>query len=210
MRFRRGLLLVAVLTLAAGCGSVEPTTQTSMLRGPTPSSGMTIPQLLVIPTPSASVQPVDPAGSVAPATEETPPASTDAPVSEDPLTDLSDDPEFTDEFGTIEPDPAIEPTAAGSPVAGTDLAALAASFSCLDFVLEVETIPMAASWGTCVLEDQAILLYGFSSDQSASDYASELQSSGVTAEELVQGPDYLIWSTDVGLVATIKAALGAG
>src|SRR6478609_138524 len=76
---------VANLLMVAGCGAVEPTTQTSMLRGPTPSSGMSIPQLFQIPSPSTGAQqdaqPVDPAASVAPATEESP---TDAPISEIP------------------------------------------------------------------------------------------------------------------------------
>jgi hypothetical protein len=201
------VLLVAALSMAAGCGTVEQTTQTSMLRGPTPSSGMSIPQLLEIPSPTASDTspsgvdeslPVDPAESAAPATEETPPP-TDAPLTEDPL---------TDEFSTDLPDDSVVDPTADTGLVGPDLSALATSFSCLDYT-EQPPDPLAANWGTCVLDDQQVLLYGFSNDQSTADYAESLTSSGVTTEELIQGPSYLIWA-DAGPIATIKAALGAG
>jgi hypothetical protein len=200
MRFRRGLILLAAVLATAGCGSVVPTTQTSMLRGPTPSSGMSIPQLFEVPSPSTSAQPVDPATS-APATAEAPPP-TDTLATEDPLTGV------TDEFSTTLPDDTVVDTTAGAAPGGPDLSALAASFSCLDYTPQ-EPDPQAASWGTCVLDDQQILLYGFATDQATADYASSLQESGVTTEELVQGPGYLIWA-DAGPIATIKAALGAG
>jgi hypothetical protein len=199
MRFRRGVVLLAAVLLTAGCGgAVVPTTQTSMLRGPTPSSGMSIPQLFEIPSPSTSAPPVDPE-----TTASAPPASTDAPVSQDPLTDV------TDEFGTPLPDDTVvDTTADTAQVGGPDLSALAASFSCLDYSQQ-DPDPLAASWGTCVLDDQQILLYGYASDQATADYAASLQSSGVTTEELVRGPGYLIWA-DAGPIAKIKAALGAG
>jgi hypothetical protein len=205
MRFRRGLILVAALSMAAGCGAVEPTTQTSMLRGPTPSSGMSIPQLFQIPSPSTGAQqdaqPVDPAASVAPATEESP---TDAPISEIPSTGV------TDEFSTLVPDDTVVDTTAGTAQAGgPDLSALAASFSCADYTVQPDPEPTVAAWGTCVLDDQQILLYAFADDQSTADYAASLESSGVTTEEMVTGPGYLIWA-DAGPIAKVKAALGAG
>jgi hypothetical protein len=166
---------------------------------------MTIPQLLAIPSPSASGQPADPAASVAPATTETPPASAAAPASDDPPADVTDD--FgTDELGTEQP---ADETTADGPVAGPDLAALAASFSCPDYLPQSEPDPLAASWGSCMLDDQQVLLYGFADDQSAADYAASLESSGVTADQMVTGPGYLIWA-DAGPIATVKAALGAG
>src|SRR6478609_2922012 len=104
MRFRHGLVLLAVLTMTAGCGSVESTTQTSMLRGPTPSSGMSIPQLLQVPDGTTGDDPAaegdgslgaapaesgDPAAaptdqSAAPAPD---PAATDDPGSDPAATD---------------------------------------------------------------------------------------------------------------------------
>ena len=99
--------------------------------------------------------------------------------------------------------------AADTTQGGPDLSALAASFSCLDYAAQLEPDPTVATWGTCALDDQTIVLYAFADDQSTADYASSLQESGVTTEELVQGPGYLIWA-DAGPIATIKAALGAG
>ena len=100
-------------------------------------------------------------------------------------------------------------TTADTTQAGPDLSALAASFSCLDYAAQLDPDPTVATWGTCALDDQTILLYGFADDQSRADYATSLESSGVTTEEMVQGPGYLIWA-DAGPIATIKAALGAG
>ena len=203
MRFRRGVILVVAVLMTAACGTVEPTPQTSMLRGPTPSSGMSIPQLFDIPSPPTSAQPVDPAASAQATAEDAPPPSTDAPVSEDPLTGV------TDEFGTPLPEGTVVDTTADTTPAGPDLSALAASFSCQDYSAQLDPEPSVASWGTCVLDDQQILLYGFADDQSRADYATSLESSGVTTEELVPGSGYLIWA-DAGPIATIKAALGAG
>ncbi len=139
MRFRSGLIVLAALTMTAGCGSVEPTTQTSMLRGPTPSSGMSIPQLLAIPDATPSDQPpagadgslpAAPAESAAPAatpTDESLPPSTDDPASEDPLTDVTDEIVPTDQ-----PDQ-TDTGAIGDPGAvNPELSALAARFSCTE------------------------------------------------------------------------------
>ena len=214
MRFRSGLIVLAALTMTAGCGSVEPTTQTSMLRGPTPSSGMSIPPLLAVPDVTASDEPpagadgslpAAAAGSEAPATptDESVPPSTDAPASEDPLTDVTDQ---------IVPTDQPNQTATGDPgdtgAINPELSALAARFSCTSYADEPPD-PLATGTGSCDLDDQQVLLYSFSTDQAAADYAASLTSSGVTSEELVQGPGYVIWA-DPGPIAKIKAALGAG
>ncbi len=213
MRFRSGLIVLAALTMTAGCGSVEPTTQTSMLRGPTPSSGMSIPPLLAIPDltagdePSAGADgslPAAPAESVAPAatpTDESLPTSSDAPASEDPLTDV------TGEFvPTDQPDQTDTGNPGDTGAVNPELSALAARFSCQDYLDDEQPNPLATGSGSCVLDDQNVLLAAFSTDQAAADYAASL---GVTSDQFVQGPGYVIES-DPGPIAKIKAALGAG
>ena len=213
MRFRSGLIVLAALTMTAGCGSVEPTTQTSMLRGPTPSSGMSIPQLLAIPDATPGDQPpagadgslpAAPAESAAPAatpTDESLPPSTDDPASEDPLTDVIVPTDQPDETATGDP--------GGTGAVNPELSALAARFSCQDYFDDEPPNPLATGSGSCTLDDQNVLLASFSTDQAAADYAASLTSSGVTSEELVQGPGYVI-QADPGPIAKIKAALGAG
>ena len=209
MRYRRGLILLAALTMTAGCGPTEPTTQTSMLRGPTPSSGMSIAPLLVVPDATTSDEP--PAGADAPIpaqtadpaatpTEESLAPSSDTPVPADPLTEATDqvlptdqpDATATGDTGTVDP----------------ALSALAARISCQDYIDESPD-PLATGTGSCVLDDQNVLLYSFSTDQAAADYAATLTSSGVTSDQFVQGPGYVI-EADPGPIAKIKAALGAG
>jgi len=214
MRYLRGLALLAALAMTAGCASTEqPTTQTSMLRGPTPSSGMSIPQLLQVPAGTTSENPAAPAESVAPAqtpTDDAVPTDaatdvipTDESTADDPLTESTDG--FvvpTDQFGDVTGD-----TADGGS-ADSQLSALAARFSCQDYAQQPPDASATDS-GACLLDDQQVLLYSFSTDQAAADYAASLADSGVTSDQMVQGPGYVIWS-DAGPIAKIKAALGAG
>ena len=218
MRFRSGLIVLAALTMTAGCGSVEPTTQTSMLRGPTPSSGMSIPPLLAIPDATASDQPpagadgslpAAPAESAAPAatpTDESLPPSTDDPASEDPLTDVTDEfvptdqPDQTDTGAIGDPGdtgPSTRSSARSRPASP----ARATPMSC-----RTRWRPVRAR---AMLDDQQVLLYSFSTDQAAADYAASLTSSGVTSDRTGAGPG-VRHRADPGPIAKIKAALGAG
>ena len=199
MKYRHGLLLVAALSLTAGCGVTEATTQTSMLRGPTPSSGLSIPRLLEITSPSASDAPAT-AGEQPSAVEPSPPAE-----SVDPAPATEELPAET--ISTDQPDQTVAETT-GDASGGPDLSAVAASFGCTDFVDGLPE-PLAVNSAVCVLDDQQILLYSFSTEEATAAYASSLQDSGVTTDELMVGSGYVIWA-DPAPIATIKAALGAG
>jgi len=177
---------------------------------------MSIPPLLAVPDPTASDEPpagadgalpAAPAESAAPAatpTDESLPPSTDTPATEDPLTDV------TDEFVPTDQPDQTDTGAIGDPgVVNPELSALAARFSCTSYADE-QPDALAAGAGSCVLDDQTVLLFSFSTDQAAADYAASLTSSGaVTSDQLVQGSGYVI-EADPGPIAKIKAALGAG
>jgi hypothetical protein len=187
MKFRHGLVLLTVLTMTVGCSSVEPTTQTSMLRGPTPSSGMSIRPLLQVPggTSDPAAESGDSAGAApaesgdpaatstdqpdAPATDPgatddpgsdpagTDPAGTDPAGTEDPLTDP------TDEFDTALPNDTTLDPAGGTGSSDPDLEALAASFSCLDYAPQSPE-PAQTAAGSCLLDEDQVLLYSFATD----------------------------------------------
>jgi hypothetical protein len=178
---------------------------------------MSIPPLLAVPDLTASDEP--PAGAdgslpAAPAespaatpTDESLPPSTDDPASEDTSTDVTDEFIPTDQPDQTDTGAISDPGDSG--VVNPELSALAARFSCQSYADELPDA-LAAGAGSCVLDDQTVLLFSFSTDQAAADYAASLTSSGaVTSDQLVQGPGYVI-EADPGPIAKIKAALGAG
>jgi hypothetical protein len=168
---------------------------------------MSIPPLLAIPDVTPSDEP--PAGAdgslpAAPAGSEVPaatPTDESLPPSTDPLTDVTDGIVPTDQ-----PDATDTANPADTGAVNPELSALAARFSCQDYFDDEPPNPLATGSGSCTLDDQNVLLASFSTDQAAADYAASL---GVTSDQLVQGPGYVI-QADPGPIAKIKAALGAG
>jgi hypothetical protein len=215
MKFRHAVVVLAAVVVAGGCSVPEPTAQTSMLRGATPSPGLAIPPLLRA---SGSVASADPSGATGDsfAPDGTPPAASDTaqPPAESPAAPTDQPgagdpaPPTTDEFGTGQPDStATDSGAAGA--GGPNLAQIAASAGCTDYAELDPPDPGSTTSAACTVDNQQVLLYSFATPAMAAAFADSLSSSGVTVDQLLQGSGYLVWA-DAGPIAKIKAALGAG
>ena len=194
MTYRHAVALSAVLLLLAGCGSAGGLTQTSMLRGPTPSSGMTIPRLL-----TASAAPTSPdvfgTGQGSAPAESEPPGSTDSSGALPPDGVTSSVPDD----GASAADPGSTPV---------DLATVAAAFNCTDYAAQ-SAQPLTSSSGQCTLDGQPVQLYAFASDEDYDAFLDQLGTQGLSADQLVQGPLYLV-SANPDQLDAIASALSAG
>jgi hypothetical protein len=214
MRHQR-VLLMAALLLVAGCDSGVTATETSMMRGPTPSSGMTVPRLLTASAPpnfSGSAGPgsgsaadlsdaVDPSGAVS-TDDVAPPEASDTEIlpPDDvlvPTESLSDD--GLTPGGTV---PLLDPGTA------VDLESLAAAFGCTDY-LEQPALPESASYGECLLGEEPVQLYGFSTNEQQGAFIEQVVGEGLTVDQLVQGQLYIVIPGPAQL-ETVRAALTAG
>jgi len=217
MRHRHRLLLSAVLLLATGCGaSTATTTETSMMRGPTPSSGMTIPRLLTASAPpnftssanpgletqeSAPVEPTGDSVVVDPTDEIAPPESGAVdPLPEDLLSDIPSDIPSGD--GQLPPDGQLEP---GTVV---DLAAIATNIGCADY-LDQPPPPLTTGYGDCQLADDFVQLYSFATDVDQGTFIEQLVGEGVPVDTLVQGELFIVIPGPTQLAA-VSAALTPG
>jgi len=216
MTHRRVLLLSAVLLLVTGCDVGTTTTETSMMRGPTPSSGMTIPRLLTASAPpnfsssagsDAQESPSDAAGDLSGAetTDDTAP-----PESGDVEPSPTDDGAFptgelpTDLFPTDEslPDDILDPAA------GVALGAIAANFACADYA-DQPALPLTTGSGVCALAGEPVQLYSFATDENQGAFIEELIAQGVSIDSVVQADLFIVIPGPTQL-ETVKAALTAG
>jgi hypothetical protein len=221
MTHRHGLLLSAVLLLVTGCaaGTTTPS-QTSMLRGPTPSSGMTIPRLLTASAPpnfsssvgsefdtqetGASGPAGDPSGAES-TDDVTPPGSGD--VGAVPTEDLSIPTEAlpTDLFPT---DGSLPDDSALDPGTGVDLSALATTFGCADYAAQ-SALPLTTGYGQCPLAGEPVQLYSFATAEDQGTFIQQLVGQGVSVDALVQGGLYIVIPGPTQL-DTVRAALTPG
>jgi hypothetical protein len=226
MKHRHGLLLLpALLLLVTGCGAgTATTTQTSMLRGPTPSSGMTVPRLLTASAPpnfsssvGTAIDTADPSatdpgasetGASDPASDPSAVGSTDGVLPPDsadadavPSEDLLIPSEFLGPDGTL-PDGSLDPGA------GVDLGAIAALIGCTDYAEQAPT-PPAKSYGDCMLSGEHVQLYSFATADDQQAFTDGLVVQGLPADSLVQGALFIVDPGPIQLEA-VKAALTAG
>lgn len=216
MRHRHGWLLSAVLLLTAGCAG-EATTQTSMMRGPTPSSGMTIPRLLTASAPPKSTVgsgeldselsiPADSSGADAPS-EETPPPDSGLETLPPETEIVPTDPDQIEPLPTdaTVPDPGV-PTV--DPGTGVDLGAIAATFGCTDYA-DQPAMPLTSGYAECLLGEDPVQLYAFATDEDQGAFIEQLAGLGMSVDQFVQGQRYLVIPAPTQL-ETVRAALSAG
>jgi hypothetical protein len=213
MRHRHGLLLSAFLLLVTGCGtSTATTTETSMMRGPTPSSGMTIPRLLTASAPpnfsssadsgfdtqdSALADPPDDSSVADPTDEIAPPESGGADLLPSGIPG-----EIPSDDGQLPPGGQLEP---GTVV---DLAAIATNIGCAEY-LDQPPLPLTTGAGKCSLAGESVQLYSFATDEDQGTFIQQLVGQGVSVDSLVQGELFIVIPGPTQL-ATVSAALTPG
>lgn len=217
MTHRHGLLLSAVLLLATGCAASTTTSETSMMRGPTPSAGMTIPRLLTASAPpnfsssegsefdaqeSGTADPAGDPSAVEPTDDIAPPRETEPLPTDDGAFPADELP--TDLFPTdgSSPDDALDPGT------GVELGAIAATFGCADYVAETP-IPLTTGYGVCALAGEPVQLYSFATDGDQGAFIQQLAEQGVSADALVQGALFIVIPGPTQL-DTVRAALTPG